>query len=381
MKKNHSGLYSKNLPDAQSVGRAIRDLRRRAHLSQGELSDRLGMRQGPVCNLEQGKNYPSAQVLLRLSRILNCSIDDILQPSRYTSASVPPSAQDTKKKPALPASLLPTLTSELLADQTELTKTLESIICDYLALEDLCHAPRQARIPLQLPFDLSDSGLARLAAQIRELMGIRSAIVFDLLELFEQHGLRVVFLSLPDNLDSISFHDAQNSNVFIFIERDNTPEKQIFSLAYELGRLLLFVRAQFMGEVFIDSHTIQKAARLFAAHFLMPAETVHLLVSQTNIQPDEWSYAFMLRLKHRFGVSAQAFSYRLLELKLITPEREAEFQKTIIDSYGPHFKEPGNSRRILSPNGRLGDLLHLACQRKLPEAAAIAKRIKKLITP
>lgn len=381
MKKTSSGLYSKNLPDAQSVGRAIRDLRRRAHLSQGELSDRLGMRQGPVCNLEQGKNYPSAQVLLRLSRILNCSIDDILQPGRYTSSSAVPNTTDTKKKAALPASLLPTQTSELLADQTALTETLESVVRDYLALEDLCHVPRQARIPLQLPFDLSDSGLARLAEQVRDLLGVRSAIVFDLLELFEQHGLRIVFLALPEEMDSLSFHDAQNSNVFIFIERDNNPEKQIFSLAYELGRLLLFVRATFMGEVFIDSHAIQKAARVFAANFLMPAETVRLLVSQTNVQPDEWSYEFMLRLKHRFGVSAQTFSYRLLELKLITPEREAEFQKTIVENYGPHFKEPGNSRRILSPNGRLGDLLHLACQRKLPEAAAIAKRIKKLITP
>ena len=258
MKKKNSGLYSKNLPDAQSVGRAIRDLRRRAHLSQGELSDRLGMRQGPVCNLEQGKNYPSAQVLLRLSRILNCSIDDILQPGRYTASSTVAHTHDAKQKIALPASLLPTLTSELLADTTALTETLESVVCDYLALEDLCHVPRQARIPLQLPFDLSDSGLTRLAAQIRELLGVRSAIVFDLLELFEQHGLRVVFLPLPEGIDSLSFHDAQNSNVFIFIERDNNPEKQIFSLAYELGRLLLLVRAKFMGEVFIDSHVIQK---------------------------------------------------------------------------------------------------------------------------
>jgi D-arabinose 1-dehydrogenase-like Zn-dependent alcohol dehydrogenase len=43
--------------------------------------------------------------------------------------------------------------------------------------------------------------------------------------------------------------------------------------------------------------------------------------------------------------------------------------------------DPGKSRRILSPNGRLGDLLHTALRRADPEAAAIAARLKKLKIP
>lgn len=32
---------------------------------------------------------------------------------------------------------------------------------------------------------------------------------------------------------------------------------------------------------------------------------------------DAWDFGMLLRLKHCFGVSAQAFNYRLLELGLI----------------------------------------------------------------
>ncbi|MDD4103379.1 MAG: helix-turn-helix transcriptional regulator, partial [Kiritimatiellae bacterium] len=64
------------------VGANIRELRRRAHLSQGDLARRLGMRQGPICNIEQGKNFPSAQVLLRLADVLQVTTDQILRPEK-----------------------------------------------------------------------------------------------------------------------------------------------------------------------------------------------------------------------------------------------------------------------------------------------------------
>jgi len=102
-------------------------------------------------------------------------------------------------------------------------------------------------------------------------------------------------------------------------------------------------------------------------------------VSQIGVHPDEWDLELLLRLKHRFGVSAEAFNYRLLELGLITGKRQGELRKVIQAHYAAHaFAEPGSSRRILSPNGRLGDLLHTALIRQHPEAAAIAACLRKI---
>ena len=393
--KNGSDDSGANSPgaDAAAVGRTIRALRRRAHLSQGGLAARLGMRQGPVSNLENGKHFPSAQVLLKLTAVLGVTADEILRPESYVRPAGAASARLSESEEAVPyrvagepyfcglaPGLRQTAARPALAAGGALADRIETLVRDTLALEDICRVPRQARIPLQIPFGLSPSSLARLASQVRALLGVRSAVVFDYLELFENHGLRVVFADLLGEAHSLSFHDARHSNVFLFVDDALNPEKQIFSLAYELGRVFLLTRALLAGgPPPMDEEANDKAARLFAATFLMPEEVVCDSVRQIGVQPGEWDLPLMLRLKHRFGVSAESFNYRLLELELITPGVQADLRARIQDHYAAHaFAEPGQSRRILSPNGRLGDLLHTALRRADPEAREIAARLKRM---
>jgi len=380
--------------DPHAVGASIRELRRRAHLSQGELAHRLGMRQGPVSNLEQGKNLPSAQVLVRLASILNATTDQILRAGAYTTPAQSDVANEGETiltcRPSLPVilntrnpALYLTSAAVSLIPGNKLTDTVESVVRDYLALEDICKVPRQARIPLQFAFDPTPSGIGRLTTQVRTLLGVSDAVVFDHLELFENHGLRVVFMPLPKEVTNISCYDAQNGNVFILISSRLTPEKQLFSLVYGLGRILLYNRSIFLGEFPLKHETRKdKAARLFAADFLMPEPAVRNSVSQIGVCPDEWDIDLLLRLKHRFGVSAETFNYRLLELGLMTSECQVRLRTAIKAYYASHaFAEPGQSRRILSPNGRLGDLLYTALRRADPEAPAIAGRFKKQKLP
>lgn len=351
------------------VGANIRRIRRQAHLSQQDLAKQLGMRQGPVSNLENGKNLPSATVLVRLARILRVSTDEILCGSAYAAACGGEGHRLVRTHPI---------------EESKLTKkhraAIEEVIEDYLALEDICRVPRKARIPLCLPLEETLAGAERMAAQMRALMGIESAVVFDLLELFENHGMRVVFMDLPERVPRIAHHDAMNENVFIFIRSGNSPEKQIFDLVYGLGRILLYNNAlandkdPMAGESKKD-----KWARHFAACFLLPSQVVRNSVAQVGVFPKEWDYNLLLRLKHRFGVSAQSFNYRIKELSLIDDAVQIKLQQKIDAYYAAHKKrEPGDSCRILSINGRLGDLCHTALRRKHPEATAISRRLPRI---
>lgn len=382
MKKRQAAVCCHETPDPRAVGANIRDLRRRAHLSQGDLARRLDMRQGPVCNIEQGKNFPSAQVLLRLADVLQVTTDQILRPEKDMADRVGETSEEYVTygtSASRVGGLVPTSPAARFGADSPESAAVDKVARDYLALEDICRAPRQARVPLQVAFEASAAGLSRLAAQFRTLLGIGDAVVFDPLELFENHGLRVVFMPL-DTAQHFSFYDAPNANVFIFISCGLNPEKQIFGLAYELGRVLLHTRSAFPGAEPAGSEAkADKAARHFAACFLMPEQAVRVSAAQTGVLPDEWDMEMLLRLKHRFGVSAEAFNYRLLELGLIKAERQGELRAAIKRHYDKHaFAEPGDSRRILSPNGRLGDLLHTALRRGDPEAPGIAARLKKM---
>ena len=91
----------------------------------------------------------------------------------------------------------------------------------------------------------------------------------------------------------------------------------------------------------------------------MPASAVRTAVYSLRIKPDDWTFELLLRLKDRFGVSAESFNIRLKELSLISLAKCAEFDKRIKNYYKEHdFDEPEPDGDL--PENRLGDLASLA---------------------
>ena len=213
-------------------------------------------------------------------------------------------------------------------------------------------------------------GMEALSETARQIMEIRHGIVFDYFELFENQGFRVVILPLPKEIDSFSYYDPPNQNAFFFLNARKNPERQLFRLAYELGRVFILTYTMQRGiELFEtqagtgphdtkDPFTPHRGARRYAATFLMPKKSVCDTVNQLGIQRKHWSYELLLRIKHRFGISAETFLYRLEELDLIDPALIEPLKEKIYDHYDKtKFGEPDFSRRLLTPNGRLWDLV------------------------
>jgi len=355
------------LPDPLVVGQRIRLFRRHKHLSQIELARRIGIKPGPMNNLEQGRNLPSTPVAIALANELDVPLDLLLAPG--------PAEADRMREEAAPygSGALSLPDGMRLFRPRELPDAerarIEILANAYLALEDLCHAPKQAAIPLDLPFTGSDTGLEELVRRVRAVLDIGQSVVFDYLELLENAGLRILFCPLPEALHSVGAFDRINRNVFFFINFDINPERQLFRLAYELGWIYLRDAAP------TEALPLDRAARRFAAYFLMPAAAVRQTVAQLGIAPQEWSRELILRIKHRFGVSAESFIIRLEELGLIDPALASRFKTDIRREYQTTgYAEPDASRRRLSPNGRLGDLLLRARQTdRTGEAETIAR--------
>jgi transcriptional regulator with XRE-family HTH domain/Zn-dependent peptidase ImmA (M78 family) len=347
--------------DLAFIGKNIRRLRRQRNLTMAELAGKIGMSQVPLGRIERGVNAPSASVIFRLSKALGVSVDTLFAEDdlefksfQYESLQNPfPVPLDDPDK-ELPVGI----------------KTMaHEIITVFWALEDICNAQKRAGIPLFIPFEPTESGMETLAVSVRRYTGIEHGVVFDYFELFENQGFRVVVVPMLKTLDSFSYYDPVYQNAFFFLNARHNPERQLFRLAYELGKVLILTCAMNRGQnIFKDpddsSHSTEKpftahrAARRFAATFLMPATAVRDTVSQLGIRKKHWSYELLLRIKHRFGVSAEAFLYRLNELDLIDPSLVEPLKNKIHRHYGKtDFGEPDFSRRLLTPNGRLWDLV------------------------
>ncbi len=64
--------------DIMAIHDKIRELRKEKNWTQAELAKKLEMHPVNMTKLEQGKNMPSADTLIRLSEIFNVSIDYLL---------------------------------------------------------------------------------------------------------------------------------------------------------------------------------------------------------------------------------------------------------------------------------------------------------------
>ena len=384
-------------PDAGAFGRRIKALRLQHNLTQAELAAKIGICTGPLNTLERGHHLPSVPVLCKLADVLHTDASHLLDDSvkshvvRETPAgygsdacrSDHPFAARAHDYESVQARIIRLEPAKVPLGEATI-RVIDGVINSFLALEEIAEVQKQAAIPLTLKLPVTQGGLQRFAARVRGLLGISDAVIFDYIELFENAGLHVVFLSLPETVESVSCYDRQSANAFFLISDGITVERQLFRLCYELGRIY-FYNGGLAAQAKIGGMDGEHAARRFAACFLMPEEAVSASVRQVGVKPGQWTWELLLRLKHRFGVSAEAFLYRLGELELVTPVLMKELKERIKTHYtATGNREPDASRRLLTPNGRLGDLL-LVASHKASAAQELARIRQKLadlgITP
>lgn len=331
--------------------------------------------------IERGLNLPSAVVIYKLTQALNVRADLLFAPDLARART---DAADTDR-------LFVAMDSQPAIPPKNLLSVCNEIMTAFHALEDICRAQKHARLPLILPFEPDYNGMEQLAYQVRKYFDTGDAVIFDYFELFENYGFRIIvfpFQRTAADMDSISFYEPAFHNAFFFLNSRKNSEKQLFSLALELGKILIANQMRIKKTALfhessdtgsdkrpINSH---RAARRFAATFLMPKDAVQTTVGQLGIAPDQWSWELLLRIKHRFGVSTESFLYRLDELKLITGQLTKQFQEQIKIHYSENnYSEPDSSRRCLTPNGRFFDLLLAA--RGIPSACQEVDEIEKVV--
>ena len=365
--------------EARRIGEAVRALRERRGLQQVELAALSGLSAPQVSAIERGRRPPTLRTLRRVCEALGASVDDLLRSAtgRAAPAEAGPSAgllpgmQDLFRSPeeALFAPLAArgivrttrtdTLSSPL--PSQEVVEAVERRILDYRRLEALCGAFAGSSVPLSLPFQLDAEGAEQLAERVRKLLGLGDAIVLDYVSVLEAHGVRVLFLPLGRGVESLSFFDAGSGSAFLVLSEETTTEKQLFRMALELAWLYLFTRGGSSAPVPESAEANRRFAKLFAACFLLPRGAVLAAAASLGAGRGAWTYPLVLRVKRRFGTSAEAFAYRLFELGLLAESALTGILGAIKSHYAAHQnREPGEALPPLARDGRLGDLLERA---------------------
>ncbi len=147
----------------------------------------------------------------------------------------------------------------------------------------------------------------RIAITARTHWGLGLDPIPNLAELLEERGIKVLMLDLKD-VDGLTAHVGRPGKPLapvIVLSAQEWGERQRFTMAHELGHLLMNAQVGLDGE---------KAAHRFAGAFLVPAGTLR---AQVGRRRQLISRGELLELKKLFGVSVQALTYRCRDLEIL----------------------------------------------------------------
>ncbi|MFZ4729672.1 MAG: ImmA/IrrE family metallo-endopeptidase [Pseudanabaena sp.] len=296
------------------AGNMIR-YRKSLRLSQERLAEMAGVTRQSINNYEKGKTLPDSKTLSDLAYVLGVGLDDLLRAEGDDQLQFRFRARESfGKSPQFAAQVC-----KLLATYTQLEQAVglhpyapESTPCDKV--------------------QGNEEYIQEIASQFRHRIGLGDAPISNLFEAVEGVGLKV--LRLPVLAEGFFGLGAcsSDSGAFVLINSNVTIERQIFTLAHEIGHLI-FHRGEYQDTLKDEGTKDEEKFREGVANYFAG----HLLVCQPEF---ERVYRFtkdILKLKVHFRVSYQTILRRLSDMKQI------DYQKEIIKIKGIYKNRNGVS--------------------------------------
>ncbi len=279
------------------IGRRLKIARAASGLSLRGLASRIEnlVTAQAIGKYERDESMPSSGVLIALANALDVSVDYLVGDQEMVLEAV----EFRKKK----------ITSR--REQARVEAKVLHLLERYLVVEELLglssvewNRPRE--VPYPLVQDISEAD--RAARSLREYWGVGTDPIPNLVELLEKQGIKILSVALT-NISGLTARVScthRKAVPVIVVNREDCGERQRFTLAHELGHMVMDESSG------IDS---EKAAHRFAGAFLMPAEALlgEIGKRRTFIGGRELFY-----LKQLFGTSVQAITYRCKDLGIFS---------------------------------------------------------------
>lgn len=186
------------------------------------------------------------------------------------------------------------------------------------------------------PLNPEDYTPEEVAKYTRKLMGLnKREPVFNIFNLLESNGIVVIeFDDVTEKFDGVSFQTDKGTPVII-INKKFPNDRKRFTLAHELGHILMHITGDFPVPTHRDEKQKENEANRFASEFLMPEEGIKnslIGLSLYDLAPLKkyWhtsKQSIIRRAKDLRGINDNKARYFMIELSRMG-ERKSE--KTLV---------------------------------------------------
>lgn len=260
--------------------------------SQSVLAEKLNSYKANVSRLEHGDTAVDDEVLIALSEATNYPPHFFLQKGEILPVNL-----SYRKRKNVPAKLITPIEAQM------------NIIRRHV--HTITGAMEQARPELPLYKVDETNTPEKIATLVRKKWNMPAGAVENLSKILEERGIIISSFDFgTDRVDSRSMLTDDNYPI-IFLNKNLLGDRQRFSLAFELGHLIMHTFCIVPHETDINHE-----ANLFAAEFLMPAKDI-LKDFKEGI-----TLSLLGELKRKWKVSMIALLYRADDLGLLTANQK-----------------------------------------------------------
>lgn len=301
------------------IGERLERARKAAGLSMRDLAALAGVSANMIKKYEHGDSMPSSGVMVKMAKALGVRSEYFFRP-----AVVELSGIEYRKRASTPTKLLRKIEADVL-DQAERWQELANMWPEFPV--------PQFELPDELPEQINRyEDIDSAADAIRGAWDLGLNPIPDLIDALESHGILVIVTGVEVGAHFDGLQATVAGKPVIVVSKEWPGDRQRFTLAHELGHLLLHDRLA-------DDLDEERACNRFASAFLLPAESLrtHLGSSRHNIEPRE-----LYLLKREFGLSMQSCLYRAADLGIISDKvRQRMFM--LFSKKGWRTQEPGDA--------------------------------------
>jgi Zn-dependent peptidase ImmA (M78 family)/transcriptional regulator with XRE-family HTH domain len=301
------------------IGQRLFRARKAAGLSLRDLAAKVDLSHAAIKKYEDEAATPNSATLIKLAQALQVRTEYFFRPETVALEGI-----EYRKRSTLPKKRLEAIEHEVI-DQIERRIELENLFPV---------PPLKAFVPVAgLPKKIADlSQIEGAAEQVRNAWALGYAPIPELIDALETHGIRVFMIDAHADPKFDGLAASVNGMPVIVVGSNWPGDRQRFTMAHELGHLMLAGRlAEDVDE--------ELACNRFAGAFLVPRQSAlqELGSRRSYIELKE-----LALLKEEFGLSMGGLLYRARDLGIVTPAWRDETVRQF-RLKGWNLTEPGDA--------------------------------------
>jgi len=327
------------------LGKRIQRARKALGLSLRDLGKQIALSHAAIKKYEDNQVTPSSDILIKLAKALHVKVEYFFKPERFILERI-----QYRKHADMPARQLEEVTAKIL-DQVERRVELESLFPS---------APVRSFSMRNLPRIINHMDeVEDLADHVRDQWHLGFDPISNLVDIFEERGIKVFEID-NDKYPKIDGFYAEVNGIPVIVMGSHRPgDRQRFTLAHELGHIVLESRLA----IGLD---VENCCNRFAGALLLPKRSLLKVLGKhrNSIEPHELNL-----LKQEYGISMTSILHRAEEVGIISNslygQLRAEFNQR-----GWSKKDPGKQHPKEKKHGFEQMIFHALAEEYIGESKA-----------